>query len=141
MRKVSKKKLSIPNIRLANRCVLIAQITNCKSQLNYRRFCRKLAEKSRNEIADRCVSKSLNPNHSGLKFAFQTARTGQRCPDFHKYKSAAISRGCDSNRGVFAFSKSQHFRDAKLQNEVLEFCVLFIVVLPPTFKGIQTLPP
>ena len=40
------------------------------------RFRRKIAENSRNEIANRCVSKSQIPNRKSL--AFKTARTSQR---------------------------------------------------------------
>ena len=101
--------LSFPKNR--NRKSLRFQIANCNSR---RRFRREMAENSWNEIAKRCVSESqiLNCN---VFFAFQTAKTSRRCPNFQKYVIATIFRvyvGTISNGSVSAFSKSQRFRDA-----------------------------
>ena len=71
------------------------------------RFCRKIAQKSRHEIANRCGSTSQIPNRSVS--CLLDSKNRSKVPKL----SPRCLGGAISNCSVSAFSKSQRFRDAK----------------------------
>ena len=68
------------------------------------------AEKLRNEIANRCVSKSQTPI---AMFLPVNSKDQSKVAKLSENKNRCDLWGCDSNCSISAFSKSQHFRDAK----------------------------